>query len=166
MLQRLPAQIVLFFAAALVAAVISNAARTPPLPWRGVADPELLRHPQVQAISVDEAARVHDAASTLFLDVRPRRGFDAGRVRGAVSFPADGLEVAYEELRDFLGPEVQIVVYAQETLSAVRAAEFLAARGRPARVLRGGWQAWRDRGLAVETTEARTQPVAPEGVAP
>ncbi len=59
-------------------------------------------------------------------------------------FPADGVEGAYEELRDFLAPEMTLVVYSQDLLLSVRAARFLTERGYDAFVLDGGWNAWRD----------------------
>jgi rhodanese-related sulfurtransferase len=150
MASRVPLQMLSFFGAALVAGTISNATRSHRLAWRG-GDPDLLRYPKVKSITIAEAISLHDQATTLFLDARPKRDFEAEHVRGAVSFSADDLGAAFEELRDFLGADVTLVVYGQETLPAVRAVEFLAQRGHEARVLEGGWRAWKTRGLATET---------------
>jgi 3-mercaptopyruvate sulfurtransferase SseA len=114
-------------------------------------DPQLLKHENLQRIALDEAATRIDDSRTLFLDVRARAEYDAGRIRGAVSFSSDDFDAAYTELRDFLSPDVQIVLYGDATLPAVRAAEFLVARGHQGvRVLDGGWRGWQERGWPVE----------------
>jgi rhodanese-related sulfurtransferase len=137
-------------AAACVAGAVSNGVRAT-LEWRGN-DPLLLQR-QVGRIVVEDAARLQDDPRSLFLDVRPRAEFDRGRIRGALSFAVDSLDAAYAEVRDFLGPEIQLVVYGEETLPAVRGAEFLKARGHTVRVLEGGWRAWQERALP-EDSEA------------
>lgn len=134
---------------ALVAAAISNAVR-PALRWRGD-DLDLMRH-QVPRITVEEASRAHAAATTLFLDVRGASAFSRGHVAGAVEFGGADLQAAYDDLRDFLGPEIELIVYGDEILGAVRAAEFLGARGHTAKVLEGGWRGWTTRRLPVEST--------------
>ncbi len=148
-MRGMPLQVLALLGAALVAGAVTNAARPRGLAWRG-GDPELLRHPKVKSISLAEAAPLHDKATTLFLDARPKRDFEAEHVRGAVPFSADDLGAAFEELRDFLGADVTLVVYAGETLPGARAVEFLDARGHAARLLEGGWPAWKARGLPTE----------------
>jgi len=134
-------------AIAVFAAVISNAVR-PTLRWRGD-DLDLLRH-GVPRVTADAAARLHREATTLFLDVRPTSEYARGHVEGAVEFGGADLQASYEELRDFLAPEIQLIVYGDEILGPVRATEFLAARGHPASVMEGGWRAWTERRLPVE----------------
>jgi rhodanese-related sulfurtransferase len=151
MASRVPLQVVALLGAALVAGIVSNAARPHRLAWSG-GDPDLLRYPKVKSISITAALPLREKATTLFLDARPKRDFEVEHVRGAVSFSADDLGAAFEELRDFLGPDVTLVVYGQETLPAVRTVEFLAQRGHEARVLEGGWRAWKARGLETEAT--------------
>ena len=133
---------------AFMAAAISNAVR-PALHWRGD-DLDLLRH-KVPRITVEEAARAHATATTLFLDIRGASEFARGHIAGAVEFGGADLQSAYDELRDFLGPEIEVIVYGDEILGAVRAAEFLGARGHSAKVLEGGWRGWSERHLPVET---------------
>ena len=149
MASRVPLQVLGFFGAALVAGAVSNATRSHRLAWSG-GDPDLLRYPKVKSISIAEAAPLQDKATTLFLDARPKHDFEVEHVRGAVSFSADDLGTAFEELRDFLSADVTLIVYGQDTLPAVRAVEFLAQRGREARVLESGWRGWKARGQATE----------------
>ncbi len=153
-MKRLFLQMLVIVVAALVTGFVSNAARNK-LAWGGN-DPELLkRQADISRISLDEAAKHTDDAHAFFLDVRPRVEFDASRIRGAVSFSADDFTAAYAEIRDFLGPDVQVIVYGESTLPAVRAAEFLQARGHTAvRVLDGGWRMWQERTLPVDTGAA------------
>ena len=147
MARGLVPQIGTLLVASIAAGLVSNAARSS-LDLRG-GDPQLLGR-KVDALSVGEAAKLQDDPAVLFLDVRPKRDFDAAHVRGAVSFSAADFGAAYGELRDFLVADVRLVVYGEETLPAVRAAEFLALRGLRPQVLEGGWRAWRARKLPVE----------------
>jgi ArsR family transcriptional regulator len=135
-------------AAACVAGFTTNAVRGT-LAWRGD-DPQLLKH-DIDGITANDAARLQSDAKTLFFDVRPAADFAQSRIHGAVSFPAEDLDGAYENLRDFLAPDVQVIVYGEATLPAVRTAEFLKARGHSVRVLEQGLPGWRERGLPLDT---------------
>lgn len=149
-MKRLFLQMLVIVVAALTSGFVSNAVRSK-LAWRGN-DPELLKRQEIGRVSLDEAAQHTEDAHTFFLDVRPRAEFDASHIRGAQSFSADDFTAAYAEIRDFLGPDVQVIVYGESTLPAVRAAEFLQARGHTAvRVLDGGWRMWQDRALPVDS---------------
>lgn len=143
-MKRILVQMLALVAAACVAGAISNGVRST-LAWRGN-DPLLLQK-NVDRIGVGAAAALQDDPRCLFLDARSRAEYDRGRIRGALSFSADSLDAAYAEVRDFLGPEIQLVIYGEETLPAVLGAEYLATRGHAVRVLEGGWRAWRERAL-------------------
>lgn len=151
-MKRTALQMLVLLAAGAVAAVVSNGVRRS-LEWGG-SDPILIKHGDVATVSLEDAAAAQADVNTLFLDVRARAEHEASHVLGAVSFPADELEAAYAAVRDFLGPDVKIVLYGDETLPAVRAAEFLAVRGHTARVLDGGWRSWRAKKLPVEGAAA------------
>lgn len=116
-------------------------------------DPVLLKmqaQNSAQGIALDAAVQALNEATTLFLDARAKEDFDAGHVRGAVSFPAEDADAAYVENRDFLGAGVRAIVYSDQTLQAVRLAQYLTSRGHVAVVLDGGWPAWQDGGLPTE----------------
>jgi len=104
----------------------------------------------VEFVAATEAASLLENVNALFLDARPPEEFARRHVFGAVSFPADEQEKAYEELRDFLAPEMQLVVYAGDSMRAVRLVKFLSERGYEARALEGGWEAWQEQRLPVE----------------
>jgi rhodanese-related sulfurtransferase len=113
-------------------------------------DPGRYRYQDVHFVSVDDAARVRDAPTTLFLDARDGATYERRRIFGAVSLPADGIEAAYADLRDFLAPDMTLIIYSKDLLFSVRVARFLDERGYDTAVLDGGWDAWRDAGLPVE----------------
>ena len=146
---RLAAQVLVLLGVAAVLGLVTNALRSEGIDWGG-RDPERFRHADVEFLSVKAAAPLHSQTTTLFLDARSGEEFAAAHVFGAVSLPADATDAAYAELRDFLAPDMDLVVYAGDTMSAVRVAKFLLARGLRARVLEGGWEAWRDERLPVE----------------
>jgi rhodanese-related sulfurtransferase len=150
-MKKLLLQMMGLVAVAAVAGVVSNTTRGS-LAWGG-SDPDLIGR-DVMALSAEEAGAILDQATVLFLDVREARDFAQGRVRGALSFPTSDFEAAYAELRDFLSPDLRLVVYGDKTLFALRAAEFLEARGLHPEVMEGGWAAWKKAGLPVETGEA------------
>lgn len=114
------------------------------------ADPARYRYRDIRFVSVEDAAQVRDEATTLFLDARDRTAYERGRIFGSVSLPAEATDVAYADLRDFLAPDMKLIVYSKDLLLAVRVARFLSARGFDAAVLDGGWDAWRDARLPVE----------------
>lgn len=147
-MKRTILQMLALVAAALAAGTISNAVRST-LAWRGN-DPLLLQK-EVGRIAIEEAAALQNDPRCLFLDVRPRGDYEHAHAGGALSFAAGAFDSAYAGLRDFLAPDVQAVVYGDETLPAVRAAEYLEARGHSVRVLEGGWRAWCERALPQET---------------
>jgi rhodanese-related sulfurtransferase len=140
-------QMLVLIGAAFAAGFVSNALR-PSLEWGGN-DPLLLKR-GIDGLSVQEAARYQDDPAALYLDVRPHEEYEKEHVRGAIAFSSDDFGVAYEEIRDFLGPGVKLLAYADATLTAVQAAEFLEARGHTAWVIEGGWKAWKKEHLPTE----------------
>ena len=150
-MSRLLLQMLVIVVAAAATGFGSNAVRKR-LDLRST-DPVLLKmqaQNSAQGIALDAAAQALNEATTLFLDARAKAEFDAGHVRGALSFPAEEADAAYAENRDFLGEGVRAIVYSDQTLQAVRVAQYLTSRGHAAVVLDGGWPAWQDGGLPVE----------------
>lgn len=147
-MHRVAVQMLLLLAAAFAVGFGTNAIRGTVDPSGN--DPELLKRREIERIAMNDAAAYVEDGTVLFLDVRPLAEYDTSHIRGAAAFSSDDFTAAYAEIRDFLSPEMQIVLYGDATLPAVRAAEFLVARGHTARVLDGGWRGWVDRGLPVE----------------
>ncbi|MDI1478881.1 rhodanese-like domain-containing protein [Polyangium sp. y55x31] len=97
-----------------------------------------------------EASVLCGQPGTLFADTRTAERFAAGHVADAIHLPCDatasGAEVAMKEL----GHAQTIVVYGESTEAAYEVAETLRRRGlkMDVRVLRGGFSAWEQEGLA------------------
>lgn len=137
---RLLSQILVIGALSGVLGFASNTLRQG-LPWGGSSSEEII-YRDVTWIDATEAAPLQSDVTALFLDARPVAAFERHRIHGAVSFPADAVEAAYGELRDFLDPSMVLVVYADDPNLVVRVAKFLDARGFTARCLLGGIDAW------------------------
>ena len=149
MIGRFSIQVLVLLGAAVILGAGTNALRSDGIAWGG-RNPERYRYPDVDFLPVEEAAKIHDQVTTLFLDARPAAEFAHRHVAGAVSFPADSVQAAWESLRDFVDPQMTLVVYGDDIVLAVRAAKFLGERGCRAQVLDGGWSAWTDHRYPVE----------------
>ncbi len=148
-------------AAALFAALSSPASAAEPYPR-----PELLREPAALATGLD---------TVTVLDARPREAYDAGHVPGAVSVPHAEWEKAFheDEDRDPAGWSRRIaalgvtngtpVVVYDDNLSkdAARVWWILRYQGvADARLLNGGWKAWRSGGFPTSAEAAVPRPSA------
>ena len=100
------------------------------------------------AVSRGEVAGLVRSGNALLLDVRPRREFEAGHLRGAVNIPIDELSARIDELpRDR-----QIIAYCRGEYCqfADEAAELLQARGFDVVRLEGGWPEWQSEGRPIQ----------------
>lgn len=92
--------------------------------------------PQLRAEELREQLAL-GAAPTL-LDVRRASEFAAGHIPGALNIPLSQLPARLDEVPG----EGELVVSCQSGFRSTVAASLLAAEGRPAQNLVGGWQAW------------------------
>ena len=114
-----------------------------------LADAYLGDRREVEPISRDELALRLRRRDVVVIDVRPRREYQAGHIRGARSMPPDEVRKRLRELPQ----EVEVVAYCRGPFcvyadDAVRA---LRRRGFAARRLEDGFPEWRRAGLAVAT---------------
>ena len=95
---------------------------------------------EVEAMSRDELVKRLRRKDVVLVDVRPAEEFEAGHIGGAVSIPLDELDARLAELP----ADSEIVAYCRGTLCAYahEAVRKLAAEGRTARRLEGGWPEW------------------------
>jgi len=134
---------------AFALAFASNTLRSGRLPWSGSA-PEELRWPDLDWIAPETAASYQNSPETMFLDARSTRDFNKRHIAMSVSFPADDIENAYAELRDFFRKDMRFIIYANEPNLSARVHRFLDQRGYKAQILEGGWDAWERKRLPVE----------------
>jgi phage shock protein E len=109
----------------------------------GAAQPELVGAGELHR-------RLGNAEEPYVVDVRDPAEFAAGHVRGARNIPLGELDNRLGEI-----PSDRLVVtycnmYHRGSSRGERAAALLAARGRTARALDGGYPGWRSAGLPVE----------------
>ena len=132
-----------------------NAARPSGVALAGFEPPTACTSAAVQEAPViemtpREASTLCGQPGTVFADTRTSERFAAGHVADALHLPCDttasGAEVAMKEL----GHARTVVVYGESTEAAYEVAETLRRRGleMDIRVLRGGFEAWEQEGLA------------------
>ncbi len=108
---------------------------------------ELPSRRDATVVSRDEVREFLKGKAVL-LDVRSRREFEAGHLRGAINIPIDELSDRLTELpRDY-----RVVTYCRGPycLVADEAAELLRANGFEVARLEGGWPEWQSEGRPVQ----------------
>ncbi|HEY8748175.1 MAG TPA: metalloregulator ArsR/SmtB family transcription factor [Tepidisphaeraceae bacterium] len=111
------------------------------------------RRDELEVVSVAELRRRLGDPATLVLDVRPRREYDAGHIRGARNIPIPELKKRLSDVPK--GSEIvaycrgPYCVFAHEAVAALRSAGFRAAR------LESGFPDWKARGLPAEVGAAQ-----------
>lgn len=144
-----------------------NAARPAGVSIRGFEPPTVCtaaaeHEAPVIEMTPHEAVGLCGRSGAVFADTRTADRFAAGHVADAVHLPCDlsasGAEVALKEL----GHAQTVVVYGESTEEAHEVAETLRRRGLEAelRVLRGGFSAWEQEGLACASGPCRKCTIA------
>lgn len=121
------------------------------VPRKGAADPDA---PEAYRVLPPRAVRgmlLSARPPWRVIDVRsPVEVLDQGRLAGAIVVELDRLEENVGDLH--VRDDQMILIYGHDTASGVRAARLLVEYGFPSvRVLQGGFRAWREAGLPVET---------------
>lgn len=122
-------------------------------PRKGSGDPDAPG--AIQLLSADEVgARIEGARPPWYvIDVRTAAEYaGAGHLRRAALFPLDRLEENIEDLH--IRSDQYVLVYGATTEQGLAAARLLAGYGFPnLLVMRGGYGAWRRKGLSEERDE-------------
>jgi rhodanese-related sulfurtransferase len=130
------------------------------LALRGVAESQLAEVEQLSrkflpgrgngnTVSRSDVSGLVRDGNALLLDVRPRKEFEAGHLRGAVNIPIEELSARVDELpRDR-----RVITYCrgEYCMFADEAAEVLQAHGFDVVRLEGGWPEWQSEGRPVQT---------------
>lgn len=104
-------------------------------------------------ITVDEAFKIFEEGTALFIDSRPEKEFQAGRIKGAISLPLKKLEENPALLQD-IPKDKLIVTYCSgvECDASIYLGQKLASMGfANVRVFFAGWNDWVQRGLPTES---------------
>jgi rhodanese-related sulfurtransferase len=105
-------------------------------------------------ISLEEAQKVFENQSALFLDARPAEQYAEGHIRGARNLPPEAFDVHFEKVMTNVGTEQMIITYCDgETcnLSKQLALNLKDLGFSAVRVLPNGWSRWQGRRLPIET---------------
>lgn len=141
-----------FFAIGVVSlllALVFNAASPGGIPLT----PETWAQPRPQVIDVTWAELKHAAQGALFLDARPVEFFNQERIAGAENLPLSLFDFVYSMKFSQLDPDQNIIVYGRNIsrhYDEIVAAKLMERGMENVRVLAGGLQKWKRRGLPVE----------------
>ncbi len=114
--------------------------------WQPTAECDLDKLP-VPEVSPREASGLCRSAKVLVVDVRPQSLYEQGHLPDAMHLPCNrsALEEAAQEQ---LSSADAVLIYGQDTESAVVVARALLKQNYPVRVLQGGYPKWEGEGLA------------------
>ncbi|MFZ5569652.1 MAG: rhodanese-like domain-containing protein [Thermodesulfobacteriota bacterium] len=104
-------------------------------------------------ISLDQARRLFEEQTALFVDARPESQYAEGHIQGALSIPWQEVDRYFDAAADRLADVNEIVTYCDgETCElSHELALFLKEMGfANVRVLVNGWTVWRQAGLPTE----------------
>lgn len=107
-----------------------------------------------QSVSPPRATRLQNSEDAVFIDVRPRKEYEAGHLPGAHHVPVAEVEQHRKQLEKLKG--VPFILYDDGGTQAQRAAKALAARGfGPLYAVDGGLPAWTKAELPLSTDKPR-----------
>ena len=90
------------------------------------------------------------------VDARSHEEFDAGHIPGAISFPYEELLGHYDELRDTIAMNADVVIYCESYTcdqSENLATELKLMGYERVVIYKGGWQEWEEAGLPTEKSD-------------
>jgi rhodanese-related sulfurtransferase len=144
-------QAVVIVVIVVVGSVAFNLLRKDGIPL--IADAETFRvQTDAEFIKVDDAYRLFEQGSAVFVDARDRKVFAEGHIEGAVNLMPSGQ--GYEDLAWISSADTYVVCYAssENQRQAGTVADRLIEMGsNRVRVLYGGFDVWKSKGFPVQT---------------
>lgn len=107
----------------------------------------------VEIVDIPRAREILQKGEFLVCDARKKEDFDAGHLPGAVSFPFESREEAYNELAALFSPDQPVMVYCsgRDCDDALLLGNFLRSQGSSQVVLfLEGIAGWKEAGLPIE----------------
>ncbi|RJR43190.1 MAG: rhodanese-like domain-containing protein [Desulfobacteraceae bacterium] len=132
--------------------LVVNYFRADRLPLIGDWSPEG-RLAKEMVIALDEAGRLHESGSAVFVDARSPEEYREGHILGARNLPLKDVEVRFEPVMSGVPMEQTIVVYCDgdECSLSEEVAKELYFRGyENVKVMVNGWTRWVDAGFPTE----------------
>lgn len=118
--------------------------------------PRLHGRGKVSSISLEDFFVLHESGKTMVIDARPAIFHQFGRIPGAINIPPKNCDTAIfkreDEIKAAIAAGKTIVVYCSGFIcpDARTVAMHISGFGYPASVFSGGWDAWKEAGMAVE----------------
>jgi rhodanese-related sulfurtransferase len=107
-------------------------------------------------VTMERLAELVEAGLIVLIDARSHAEFDEGHIKSAISFPYDELLGHYDELRENIPINADVVIYCESVTcdqSENLATELKLMGYERVVVYKGGWQEWEAAGLPTETSE-------------
>jgi 3-mercaptopyruvate sulfurtransferase SseA len=111
---------------------------------------------KVSSISLEDFFVLHESGQAMVIDARPAIFHQFGRIPGAINIPPKNCDTAIfkreDEIKAAIAAGKTIVVYCSGFMcpDARTVAMHISGFGYPASVFSGGWDAWKEAGMAVE----------------
>lgn len=107
-------------------------------------------------VSMDRLTVLVESGIIVLVDARSHAEFDAGHIAGAISFPYDELLGHYDELREEIPVNADVVIYCESVTcdqSENLATELKLMGYERVVIYKGGWQEWEAAGHPTEKSE-------------
>lgn len=118
--------------------------------------PRLHGRGKVSSISLEDFFVLQESGQAMVIDARPALFHQIGRIPGAINIPAKNCDTAIhkreEEIKAAIASGKTIVVYCSGLMcpDARTVAMHISGFGYPASVFSGGWDAWKEAGMATQ----------------
>ncbi len=107
-------------------------------------------------VSMNRLATLLESGLITLIDARSHQEFDNGHIAGAISFPYEELLGHYDELRESIPINTDVVIYCESFTcdqSENLATELKLMGYERVTIYKGGWQEWDEAGLPTEKSE-------------
>ena len=148
-------QIFCLLAMAGTAGIAVNCLRSAPLPLIQDWSPQARQTVEGEEIylNMDQAIAHFKNRDATFIDARSSRHFNAGHIQGALNLPWHQAEEQLMTIAPLIDPDVLVITYCDgETCNlSHNLADFLREMGFRVKVMTGGWEAWCNAGMPVDS---------------
>ncbi|SMC59950.1 Rhodanese-like domain-containing protein [Desulfocicer vacuolatum DSM 3385] len=149
-------QILILFSLALMAGLGGNFLRSAPLAlvqdWS--VDAQLTTEDgHTMALGLDQAIAVFNKKSALFIDARDISKFNQGHIKGALNLPWHDVQEQFMAVAPQIDPSDLVITYCDGNTCTLShdLAFFLKEMGFNVKVMTGGWDAWLNAEMPVES---------------
>jgi len=151
-------QICILFSVALMVGISTNTLRSAPLAlvqdWS--IDAQLTTEDgHTLALGLDQAIVFYENNSALFIDARDVLKFHEGHIKGALNLPWHNVQEQFMAVAPLIDSDALLITYCDGNTCTLShdLAFFLKEMGFNVKVMSGGWEAWLNAKMPVESTK-------------